>query len=861
MPVVESNSRAGAPRAKGLTHRARFVWGSAVLGVVFAVTLVFWAFEFRQTVDARAADEEETLARHQKSLLALKAAEVRDLFDELYQNARTISLLPAVREITGRNRTRVTEDPVELGRLSPETHRTIQQLYTNLHTYIRVSEIYYVLDGFAPERGEVPLFMYDDLIAGRGDVGPGDRQATSEAEAHARPSAATGATGATGATPALEIEDFEYAWFVKQLAWFRNHAPSFHYERSLHLIPALVSPLMRTCDNTQFPTENSNPRDVQGFIHAMPVYDLRHGRFNGMITTVVRANQLEAKLIGVPFLPLSESEKRRAAAEGWQMPEAPSSFVLTEQDSGLEISDRRNPRLSAGLDAVQGKGDGRWARLPLALQTDGRWTLHHGLSGVELDRLLSESRRAGREAIGGRFLLLGVLLGLFGSGYWRELVRMLNYDGLTGLPNRRLFFARLKGTLARARRHGTRVALFHVDVADLNAVNDTFGHHAGDQLLVELASRLRRDPLPVVYRLGGDEFTILCENVTAEDALVSTAERILAAVGDAFVVDGNPMEIRLNIGVTVFPDDADESDGGERLLMCADSAMNECKQNRTGGYVLFNEKTRARIEREHALAVELQMALSRGQFELFYQPKASLRDDTVLSMEALLRWQHPVFGSVSPVECIPILERSGGIIEVGEWVVEQACRDLKRFADAGHPDIRIGVNVSMRQLRRGDFHETLSRIFERFGVEPRQIIVEITESMAMEDLERGRQHLETLKALGVGLSIDDFGAGYSSLTYLQRLPIDSLKLDRGLIEGMVDARSLHVVESVIRLAQGLSLTTIAEGVETQTQRDHLAGMGCDKIQGFLLSRALPFEEIIEWLASRKETTVDLRETG
>jgi len=245
-------------------------------------------------------------------------------------------------------------------------------------------------------------------------------------------------------------------------------------------------------------------------------------------------------------------------------------------------------------------------------------------------------------------------------------------------------------------------------------------------------------------------------------------------------------------------------------------------------------------------------ALQKGQFELYYQPKATLLDDQVVSMEALIRWNHPTLGLVSPVEFIPILERNGAIVEVGEWVVEQACGDLHRLTEAGFPDICLSVNVSVHQLRRSNFHGFLKAAMEENRIEAKRLILEITESMLMEDLQKGREALLALKQLGVSLALDDFGSGFSSLTYLQQLPLDSLKIDKSLIDGMVDERAIHVVQSVIRLAQGLALKTIAEGVETEEQRVLIARLGCDMIQGYLLSRPLPLLAIIDWLNKRRQ---------
>ena len=447
---------------------------------------------------------------------------------------------------------------------------------------------------------------------------------------------------------------------------------------------------------------------------------------------------------------------------------------------------------------------------------------------------------------------------------------MAHYDQLTDLPNRRLFFDRMENGMARSLRNKTKMGLFFVDLAGLNAINDRYGHHGGDLLLVKMAKRLHdhlretdgifggdrsgaapdqprpRAPLKfLLSRLGGDEF--VCEDLRSADDLIIVAERIINCVKEPFTLSNEKVEITLNVGAALFPDDAGDA---ERLLMSADSAMHECKQTHSR-YVLFNEEMRQRAERLHLLTLELMTALQKGQFELFYQPKALLLDGQVVSMEALIRWHHPTLGLVSPVEFIPILERNGAIVELGEWIVEQACRDLHHLTEAGFPEVRLSVNVSVRQLKRGNFHSFLRETLAANGIEARRLILEITETMVMEDLMKGREALLALKAVGVSLAIDDFGAGYSSLTYLQHLPLDSLKIDKSLIDGMVDERAIHVVASVIRLAQGLSLKTIAEGIETEEQRTLIGRLGCDMMQGYLLSRPLPLAAIVDWLNERR----------
>lgn len=807
--------------------------------------------------------QEEVLVAYQQRQLELKSEAIRDIVQELYQTGRMISLLPAIREVRGGNRHSEQDDVLKEGRLSLDAHRMLQQVYANLRAYVQVSEIYFILDGFKPDQGDVPFFMYDDLI-----VGHSRRESVEDAVSD---------------VPA-EYEHAEYEEIQRQLAWFGKNAPTFNYGAQLNTIPALISPLLQTCDTTQlFPKQSSHPRDGAGLVYSIPAYDAQSGRFKGQVSIILRANVLEAKLLGVPFLPVTPPDQERMTAEGWKMP-PPSPFVLVEKSQKIEISDRRNLLFANGQAAAQNEPSqaGRWASLAMDLPSSGQWTLHHHLSPSEVDALAGSIQNSKRMSVAGRLVLLLVLGALLGWGFWlmrasrRELLKMAHYDLLTDLPNRRLFFDRMENGMARAQRTGTKMGVFFVDIAGLNAINDRHGHQGGDLLLVKMAKRLHQhlretdgifggrcvdgrfdqasDFAPLKFmlsRLGGDEFTIVCDDLRSADDLIIVAERIIGCVKEPFTLGDETVDITLNVGAALFPDDAKDA---ERLLMSADSAMHECK-NTHSRYVLFNEAMRQRAERLHLLTVELLTALPKDQFELFYQPKATLLDGQVVSMEALIRWHHPTLGLVSPVEFIPILESNGAIVEVGEWIVEQACRDFHRLTAAGFPDIRLSVNVSVRQLKRGNFYGFLKEAMASSRIDATRLILEITETMVIDDLEKGREALLALKQLGVSLAIDDFGSGYSSLTYLQHLPLDSLKIDKSLIDGMVDERSIHVVASVIRLAQGLSLKTIAEGIETEAQRVLIGSLGCDLIQGYLLSRPLPLPSIIEWLSERQQQGV------
>lgn len=821
--------------------RKRYLQIYAIFALVAIGVFAFWAVELRQALSAYAEREEAALRSHQELLLERKGRQVEALFHELYQSTRTIALLPMIRGVRGENRRDAREDVVAQGRLSLDAHRTLQQIYASLQDSVSVSEIYLVLDGFDPVR-QVPFFMYDALIAQ--DRGASRQRSPVDGDI----------------PPAVETE--EYRHFPVQLDWFRAHAPEFRWARHLDRIPVRLSPVLRTCDNTQYLSlRQGNVADTHGFIYAMPVYARDSGRFTGMVTAILRNNVLEALLLDVPFVPVTPRDEALRQEAGWSMP-PPSSFRLRQADYGIVVRDRRHPQPE---DAAEGGVAGRWARRQLDLKTGAPWQLEHFLGTAEMQALTAPIDAERQRMIAGRMLLL---LLLAAGGLWnfvvlnrtrRELMHMTHFDALTALPNRRLFLDQLQQGLARARRHHNKLALLLLDVANFNAINDAHGAEIGDYLLAALAGRLqqtlrgedfvglfgnlRRENGFAVARLGGDQFTVICEDVSGSPDVVAVLDRLLPTLRAPFQFAAGSVELGVNIGVAVFPDDAPDAD---KLLVCAEGAMTESRREALP-YFLFNEKLRQRSEREFRLSRELKRALEQGEFELFYQPKADLASGRIISLEALLRWRHPQLGLVSPAEFVALLERSGGIIEVGRWVLEQACRDLARLGEAGCADLLVSVNVSVRQLRRGDFHQTVAQVLAETGTAPRRLILEVTESMMMESLDEGRQLLRQIDHLGVKLAIDDFGTGFSSMTYLQHLPLSYLKLDKAFIDDIETPRARHIAGAVIHLAKGLALRTIAEGVEREAQRAILVEIGCDIMQGYLLSKPLPLAEIVAWL--------------
>ena len=816
---------------------------SYLVWAMVAVILGLGALNIREVVADYAKRESAMLADHQALLLERKREELEDVFRALYESTRTIALIPAIRAVEGGNRRSALVRAERQGRLSLDIHQTVQQIYRNLYRNIRVSEIYYVLDGFRPDLGEVPFFMYDELISADGDIGP------------------------TGAHD-LESEEQEYDHYLRQLDWFRERYPLWLFDDNIDGIPAVLSPPLQTCDLSQLDASGQpDPRDAEGLLYSVPVYGASDGHFKGLISAVLRANVLEALIIGVPHLIVTAADAVSARRLGFAMPEAAASFVLRHAGYGIEIFDRRNRLLAGGLDAARQRGDGgRWAEIRLRGRTDGELTLHHYLSPQTIADLAGPLRGERDRAVVARVLLLLGLMAVF----WRsirdqrhhhaELVRLAHFDSLTDLPNRRLFMQRLEQSLARARRHRSRLGLMFLDVDNFGSINDAIGHDSGDALLVAVAARLRetlrggdevglgaasRDERTTLARLSGDDFTLIFEDLARAEDVGVVAERLIDAFREPLVLGGEAVEVTLSAGVAVFPDDAGN---GNDLMICAEQAQRHASATGACQYHVFNDQMRRRTERRNALVRELPQAVRAHQFSLAYQPKLALQSGRIASFEALLRWHSPVLGEVSPAEFVPLLERSGQIVEVGRWILDTACRQLRQWQRQGHADLRISVNVSARQLLLSDVVAAVDEVLTETGLVANTLTLEITESMVIDNLQDGRRLLERLRGLGVRLAIDDFGTGYSSLTYLQSLPVDCLKLDKTMIDTVLDARGAHVVRSTIALAHGLGLELVAEGVEEAAQLEVLAGMACDMVQGFYLSRPLDGEAAGRFLA-------------
>jgi diguanylate cyclase (GGDEF)-like protein len=431
----------------------------------------------------------------------------------------------------------------------------------------------------------------------------------------------------------------------------------------------------------------------------------------------------------------------------------------------------------------------------------------------------------------------------------KELQRMAFLDGLTQLPNRMLLNDRLGHAIARSRRDGSLIALLFVDLDGFKTVNDSLGHQVGDQVLKEIAARLSGivRASETVARIGGDEFVVLVEAVEDRTELALLAQRMETAVSMPILLENEEVQLSASIGIAVFPDDVTDE---KQLLTHADAAMYSAKASGKNTHRFHDPATTVSAAGLMADLRDLRHALERNEFELFYQPKLAANGADMLGVEALIRWHHPKRGLVAPNDFIPIAERFGLIAQIGSWVIDEACRQMRVWLDHGWI-IPVAVNLSAQQLRQTDLVEQVEGSLAHYGIEPRQLTLELTESGAMGDAEQTLELLACLEALGVKIAIDDFGTGYSSLSYLRRFSVNELKIDRSFVRDVEhddDARS--IVTAVVNLAHSLNLRVVAEGVETRRQSEYLSSMKCDELQGYFFSRPLPANELDQRLKAK-----------
>jgi len=462
-----------------------------------------------------------------------------------------------------------------------------------------------------------------------------------------------------------------------------------------------------------------------------------------------------------------------------------------------------------------------------------------------------------------------IMVTLISARLQGELNQLATQDSLTQLPNRRLLLERLKHGIDVARRNGKQLALLMLDLDRFKAVNDSMGHAAGDELLQQVAVRIRtrlRD-VDTVARLGGDEFIVLLEDIVHPEDAARVAEDIVADLSRPFQLSsanendpesGREVKIGASIGISLHPQ---HSDNPELLMDQADNAMYEAKQAGRGCFAYFSEEITTVVRKRIALENRLRRAIEQQELRVFYQPQLDMINGRIIGAEALVRWQSPTEGLIPPIHFIPIAEETGLILTIGEWVLRETCRQGQRWKAAGFLPLTLAVNVSPQQFRRCDINKLVATVLAETGFPAGQLELELTESGLMENQDKAVEVLNNLRAQGIRLAIDDFGTGYSSLAYLKRFPVDVLKIDKSFIDDIPHLQDdMEITATIIAMGHTLGFKVLAEGVETQEQLDFLRKKGCDAYQGYFASKPIPAEDFAELLSAQHKNGDDLDKT-
>jgi diguanylate cyclase (GGDEF)-like protein len=425
--------------------------------------------------------------------------------------------------------------------------------------------------------------------------------------------------------------------------------------------------------------------------------------------------------------------------------------------------------------------------------------------------------------------------------------RLSNYDPLTGLANRELLREQLRIAISAAQRRHCFVGVLCINLDNFKAINTLLGNEAGDRLLQFVAGRIKLATRSgdTIGRTAGDEFGVVLDGLNGTEDAVLIAQRAIQAMEERFEIDGQEVFTSVSIGIAIHPLDGDDADS---LLRNAMSAMQRAKEKGGNSYEFFTAEINKQAARRFEIETHLRRAIERSEFVLHYQPKVSLRTGQLIGAEALIRWQHPTRGVISPLEFIPLAEKSGLIVPIGEWVLQRACADMRRWDEMGLLEFPVSINLSLRQLRERDLGQSIAMALDAHGLPPSALELELTESSLADNVDLTANQLRELDALGIVISIDDFGTGYSSLSYLRQYPVRTLKVDRSFVRNLPDEPGdAAIARSVVALAGGLGIKSVAEGVETVDQLNFLIGTGYDAVQGYLISKPLAAEDFVGWL--------------
>lgn len=479
--------------------------------------------------------------------------------------------------------------------------------------------------------------------------------------------------------------------------------------------------------------------------------------------------------------------------------------------------------------------------------------VHYEFAGVrKTGETVQVEALIGRGISEGQPALIGSLLDITERKNAEKTIEHLAFhDPLTNLPNRLLFLDRVEQNIARAQRTHESFALLFLDMDRFKTINDTLGHTAGDLVLKEVARRLESclRNTDTVSRFGGDEFNILLPRAGNEEEIELIAHKVLKTLAWPFDIQDHEVFLTCSIGIGIFPKDGQHAD---LLVKNADTALYRAKDLGRNNFQFYSSSMNAQALERMAMESSLRRMFERQELRVHYQPQISLKDGRVTGLEGLVRWEHPVGNMISPSVFVPLAEETGLIIPMGDWVLQTGCYQLKTWLDAGFPSMRLGINVSPQQLQKSEFADLVMQILRECDLPPACLNLEITETVIMQDMHQALETLKKVRSVGVTISIDDFGTGFSSLSYLKDLPADHLKIDRSFVQNLpFSSNEAGIARHIIDMAHGLGLKVIAEGVENQAQLEFLREAGCDEIQGFLISRPLPAEEITDLLAQNK----------
>ena len=565
---------------------------------------------------------------------------------------------------------------------------------------------------------------------------------------------------------------------------------------------------------------------------------------------------------------LRESQNQLAQAQHlaqlgyWQWDLRTSSFHISKETCDLlgktfETFSRTHEEFTEAIHPND--REERSQTLQQALNTQTSYSLEYRLVGEEnQERIMSELGELVLDDLGKPIQITGIIQDITERKFKEYQIHTLaHYDSLTNLPNRLMFHTLLEQSLATSQRQNQPLAVLLLNIDRFTRINETLGYRTGDLLLQEIGKRLLRsirrsdavarqsgaDTSTTISRFGGDEFSILLTSFKSEENAAKVAQRIITRLAQPFHIGEQEIFITASIGISLFPNDGDTE---ENLLKNAQVALQHAKESGRNTSHYFSPSMNASSTARLAMESNLHKAVERSEFLLYYQPQIDIRQHQIVGVEALIRWNHPELGIVSPADFIPLAEESGLIKAIGAWALNTASRQHQRWQEQGLPPIRIGVNLSSLQFRDQDWVNTIENVLKNGSLSPEYLELELTEGIVMRDVEETMATLHYLKKLGIQLAIDDFGTGYSSLSYLRRLPLDTIKIDRAFIKDLTtNAQDASITKAIIALGHSLDLRVIAEGVETDGQYRHLKQQGCDEIQGFLFSPAVPANAIVE----------------